>query len=604
MSSTQQMSSTVNGSTALAPNKVAELVRQLAVTQYEAQQLRQQMELMENENKSFRNALSQRQNENRLDKNAHNGQFYHRQEREQNQQEEQQQQQQQQRSDNRGPRETASTNVSMNDNNRIEKPRFIDRLLHSPGKKHLSPLQRQQQQEEQQEQERFDSRIKYKSPLRSSRKTTEDFPNMCTEGVEVHASSSSLDDSYWKKKYLKLKRLHAKSLMERDLQLSEVQQLVFQIHEEHDEMRHSHAQDRLRQQLEQESKFREMLEKRAKILEDELIEWRQRFLRFIEDPGVARYRLVAQEIPASPNNITDIGRPHYPEGLNQTIPSFTLADGVVHSVIDTGSSSQNVSPSLPSHQCNMAGINNINNTNNNNSDNGLDLGQRRRQHLNVRANIFAGETWNYGVPHKVLSTVNSLSAAIQVSPTTTTATSQTEMCSRRSIGIQVDAGDDDTVVDDIQKKTRKIDWVQCARKSTIAYQDRNTMDLQSCLLRDTRNGSMSLKNPQQIPAEDFKGHFYYSVNEEQSSDRGFETSPMPPVGYQLNGRRSSRSFPIYSESTGITRSTFSEPLGFIPGDDQMERERLDEDIRKHDQLLEAVAKLQRQAQRAAKTPSF
>ncbi|KEG12947.1 hypothetical protein DQ04_01311060 [Trypanosoma grayi] len=559
-----------NGATVLPPNKVAELVRQLAEAQYEAQQLRQRVELVQRENTSFQDAVSKRKIEEDLATVV-----------------------QQQRCDDDKSLEAGRTGAYVNNsNNCIEKSSFIDRLL-SPPKLTTRPMPPP------------DSNGALPSPLRPFTTKTDEPSAAPVGAADGHASSSS--ELYWKRKYAKLKRVHEKALRERDLQLAEVQQLVFQIHEEQDELQHRHERDRLQHKLDQEAKDRMQLEARTKTLEEEAAAWRQRYLRLVEEPAPLRCRTLAQDLPAAAGDAGDIGRAYLTEGLNHTDASFVLLDSAMTSMRETDAPAQRARVPLASHHNSVtsgkySGVEQQLHHHHHHHQQQHQHQQRQRLQCGGGGTSLS-PTESYTVPPHVHATVGNRSMAIQVGPSTATTASQTTTCFWKSVGTQTDTeweGDDNN--DGIQS-TKNFEPTQRVRVGSAYTNSRATSMLPGYHLREAPwTPVASFVAPQPPQCGTSKGHFYYTEGETQANTNAYVTSPMPLFKQPFDREPAPNTPP--TAVAGSADSFNSAGFGFALGAEQAKRDRLDEDIRKHDQLLEAVAKLQRQAQRAAKTPSF
>ncbi|EKF98589.1 hypothetical protein TCSYLVIO_010510 [Trypanosoma cruzi] len=553
----------------LPPKKVAELVRQLAESRYEAQQLRQQIQSLHQENDSFRASTLHRY----IDGGIADVSLP---QKELSQQREPRNQQQQQHEGERPCALNGNANNARNGGT-VEHSGFMGQKITSPQKAQTSLLPES---------------IGMPLTPPSSFLKAADEPSV--KGVEnLENRHSSLGDSYWRKKYAKLKRTHEKALRERDLQLAEVQHLVYQIHEEHDELRHRHERDSLQRQLEIESRSRMSLEEKTKSLEEEVLVWRQRFLRLVGEPAHMPNHVVASEVAPTLGDTCDGGNfSPPPDGLNQTDRSFVCPESALASMIDA-----DVFPQ---------GVNALNSTRYGNAleRKKNDMEHSYLQHWRKKKRADVNTFDSHGIQNTFLrpfARMSRHSVAVQVGPSTAAAASQTEKCSQKSVGTLVDFGiQNNNANPGLLHFTGEPKMTPDARKKVLATFDRNIEDLPKSHFQEKSTGSVSFFTPGPFNQKSLQDHVYYMVNQVHGRGSRHRTSSVPSCRQpeELHPPSTSFGFPMASPSASMAGRGIS-----IDGD-QAKRDRLEEDIRKHDQLLEAVAKLQRRAQRFAKTPSI
>ncbi|RNE99743.1 hypothetical protein TraAM80_08007 [Trypanosoma rangeli] len=549
---------------ALPPRKVAELVRQLAESQYEAQQLHQRMELLQRENASLHAAILRRHDAVSIESVAPSQQklspnF--------------KQQQQLRRGEGEESPAGVERDTTATHRTSVKTPAFIDRVM-SVVPKAQAPFA-------------LEATGALLTPPCSFLKADDEPPAVGTQ-------RSSHVDSCWKRKYAKLKRVHEKTLRERDEQLAEVQQLVYQIHAEHDELRHRHERERLQQQLGLESKNRMLLEAKADSLEKETLAWRQRFLRLLEGSTQLRNPVMAPEVTPSLSDACDRENPpSRPDGLNQTDRSFVWTESALASVLNTHTSPQ-IAGDLPGC-CNGDTVRKKMN----------DVEQLYRQLQQQRGEDVVNSVGSLGIQNASLRSFTAIcrrSIAVQVRPSTTTATSQTETRGRRSVGTFVDVGNQNNeVVKDMLHSAGEPELTQHgAQKKISTISDRNIAELPQSHFSETLKSSHPVCALQPAQQKSLQHHVYYSLNQAHGMGNNRQPSSSPLVGLAKERKLflTNFAFPVASSSACMTS------FGTVPDGDQAERDRLEADIRRHDQLLESVAKLQRQAQRVAKTPSF
>ncbi|EKF27398.1 hypothetical protein MOQ_008882 [Trypanosoma cruzi marinkellei] len=566
---TAATTATTTVASGLPPKKVAELVRQLAESRYEAQQLRQQIQSLHQENASFRAVVLPRN----IDGSIADVSMP---QKELNQQRETTNQKQPQHEGGRPCAINGKVTTARNGST-VKHSGFMDQKITSPEKAQTSILP--------------ESIGMLLTPPSSSLKAAEE-PSV--KGVEnLEKRSSSLEDSYWRKKYAKLKRTHEKALRERDVQLAEVQHLVYQIHEEHDELRHRHERDSLQRQLEIESRSRMSLEEKTKSLEEELLVWRQRFLHLVGETAYMPNHVMASEVVPTLGDTCDGGNySSPPDGLNQTDRSFMCPESAPVSMIDADASPQGE-----------------------NALNGARYGKTMEKRKNDVEQFYL-QKWrkqkredvntvdSHGIQNsspRPFTRIYRHSVAVQVGPSTAAATSQTESCSQKSVGTFVDFGTQSNNANPgLSHFTGESEPTPDAKKKILATFDRNIEDLPKSHFQEKSTGSVSLFSPRTYNSRSLQDHVYYLVNQVHGRGNRHRTSSVPLCRQleEVHPPSNPFAFPMASSSASMAGR------GISTDDNQAKRDRLEEDIRKHDQLLEAVAKLQRRAQRVAKTPSF
>lgn len=153
----------------------------------------------------------------------------------------------------------------------------------------------------------------------------------------VNATCSDASTNHWKKKYARLKHFHDKTMTESDAQLREVQQLVFRISEEQEALYHRHEIRILQQKLEHERSHRLLLETNMKSLKEEAAKWKERYLNFVEEPAVHWFRTVAGDVRVSAKYGCALGnekQQQVVDGLNETNYTSKSHDSIAVPAVD------------------------------------------------------------------------------------------------------------------------------------------------------------------------------------------------------------------------------------------------------------------------------
>ncbi|RNF23630.1 uncharacterized protein Tco025E_02852 [Trypanosoma conorhini] len=571
---TNTTTATVPVAAALPTKKVAELVRQLAESQYEAQQLHRRMEALQHENASLRATILRRDAAGSVV-----GVAPPQQEEPPKNLQQRQQLQQLRRGEGEGPPAGAGKNTPAINSSSVKNSVFMDGpLSYAPGTQaSLAP----------------DAMGAYLTPPCLSLKAAGE-PS-ATGAENVGGQHSSSGESCLKRKYAKLKRIYEKTLRERDEQLAEVQQLVHQIQAEHDELRHRHERERLQQQLELESKGRMLLETKTKSLEEEKLAWQQRFLRLLEEPSHVRTPVMAREVTEALSDASAAGKPPpRPDGLNLTELSLMWPESALASVLDTDTFPQSVSASHGSSYGNAVKrkMNDVEQ---------LYL-QRRRQQRGEGVVSAVDSSGAQNVLPRSLAATSRRSVAVQVRPSATTATSQTETYSQRSVGTFVDFGNQKNMATgDMLRTAGESELKQESQKGTFSTFDRKLEELPQAPFPEISKSSLPFYALRPAQQKGLQHHVYYAVGQVHGMGNGCHPSCVPP--FRQLGEQEPFSA-TFAPSAAAAASSCMAGFENLPDKDQATRDRLEADILKHDQLLEAVAKLQRKAQRVAKTPSF